>query len=164
MKKQLLLIRHAKSSWDDAGIDDFDRPLNERGNKDAPVMARRLLKKNISIDAFISSAARRAKKTCSLFMQEFNVDQKKMIVNQKLYLAPADEFYKSIADVDDAYETIAVFAHNSGITDFANSLTKVKIDNMPTCSIFAVSVKAKTWSQFKNAEKEFLFFDYPKNV
>jgi phosphohistidine phosphatase len=164
MNKQLLLIRHAKSSWADAGMNDFDRPLNDRGKKDAPVMAQRLLKKNISIDAFISSAARRAKNTCSLFMSEFEVEKEKMIVKQELYLAPPDQFYKCIADVDDENETIAVFAHNPGITDFANSLTKVKVDDMPTCSIFAVSVKAKSWSQFKNAEKEFLFFDYPKNI
>ena len=73
--KQLLLIRHAKSSWDDFSINDFDRPLNERGKKDAPVMAKRLLDKGIAIDAFISSPAKRAKKTAEIIAKEYKAEK-----------------------------------------------------------------------------------------
>ena len=69
--KTLLLIRHAKSSWDISNLNDFERPLNDRGKKDAPAMAKRLLHKKISIDAFVSSPAKRAKKTAELFCQEY---------------------------------------------------------------------------------------------
>ena len=73
--KCLLLVRHAKSSWDDFSIKDFDRPLNDRGKKDAPMMAKRLIKKEINIDAFISSPAKRARKTAEAFLKEY--DEKK---------------------------------------------------------------------------------------
>ena len=65
--KTLLIIRHAKSSWDIGTLTDFERPLNERGKRDAPEMAARLKKRNIKIDAFVSSPAKRAKKTAELF-------------------------------------------------------------------------------------------------
>jgi phosphohistidine phosphatase len=160
--KQLLLIRHAKSSWADAGMDDFDRPLNERGKTDAPEMAKRLLKKHITINAFISSAAKRAQITCALFMKEFNVEKEKMIIKQELYLAPPEIFYKCIADINDKFETIAVFAHNPGITEFTNNLTNIRVDDMPTCSVYAINIDTDSWSSFTNAKKSFWFFEYPK--
>lgn len=75
--KQLLLIRHAKSSWDDPSVNDFERSLNERGKKDAPVMAQRLSDKNIRIDSFISSPAKRASRTAKIFAEIFNKKKKK---------------------------------------------------------------------------------------
>lgn len=160
--KQLLLIRHAKSSWADAGMDDFDRPLNERGKSDAPEMAKRLIRKHIKIDAFISSAAKRAQKTSALFMKEFHVDAERMILKKQLYLAPPEIFYSCIAELEEQLETVAIFAHNPGITDFANNLTLVKVDDMPTCSIYALKVDADQWKDFAKAPKTFWFFDYPK--
>jgi len=77
--KILLLIRHAKSSWDDISVTDFDRPLNERGKKDAPMMARRLSDKKIKIDAFVASPAKRAKKTAVFFAKEFGVDENDIV-------------------------------------------------------------------------------------
>ena len=76
--KQLLLIRHAKSDWNDASLSDFDRPLNNRGKTDAPVMAKRLLDKKVKIDLFISSPAKRAKKTASIFAKEYDIKKDKI--------------------------------------------------------------------------------------
>lgn len=160
--KQLLLIRHAKSSWADAGMEDFDRPLNERGKKDAPEMAKRLLRRNVFIDAYVSSTANRAQTTCAAFMELFNADQKKLFLKTELYLAPPQQFEEVIASLDDAAETVAIFAHNPGITDFANSLTKTKVDDMPTCAVYAVKADIKNWKEFARANKTFWFFDYPK--
>lgn len=162
--KQLLVIRHAKSSWDLTGLSDFERPLNERGKRDAPVMAQRLLDRNIQIDAFVASPAKRAKKTAELFCAVYKVQKEDIIFVSSLYHAPAEVFYDVIAKLDDAFNTVAIFSHNPGITNFADKLTdKVRIDDMPTCAVFAVSVNIDKWSGFKKAEKEFLFFDYPKN-
>jgi phosphohistidine phosphatase len=66
--------------------------------------------------------------------------------------------------MDDKVNTIALFSHNNGITEFANSLGVARIDNMPTCSIFAFTIDSDTWSDFRKAKKEFLFFDYPKKM
>jgi phosphohistidine phosphatase len=160
--KTLILIRHAKSSWADSGMNDFDRPLNERGKKDAPEMAERLLKKNIQIDAFVTSTANRARKTCAAFMEVFDAKKVQRILKEELYLAPPQRFVEVIETLSDEIEHAAIFAHNPGITEFANSLTNVTIDDMPTCAVFAVQAKTKKWSSFSKAEKTFLFFDYPK--
>lgn len=161
--KTLILVRHAKSSWDNEGLPDFERPLNKRGKEDAPKMAKGLMERKIDIDAFISSPAKRAKKTAELFMEEFEVKKSKLILVPALYLASVEAFYQTIHEVDDTLKSIALFSHNPGITYFANGLIDdVRLDDMPTCSIFAVKVLGNAWSAFKDAEKEFLFFDYPK--
>jgi phosphohistidine phosphatase len=160
--KQLLLIRHAKSSWDDPSQNDFDRPLNKRGNKDAPVMAGRLADKKIKIDAFISSPAERALSTCIYFAKAFDIKKKEIIEVEELYNPRIESFYKVISEVDNSRDTIALFSHNPGITEFVNELTSVHVDDMPTCSIFAVKVDIKNWNEFTEAEKLFWFFDYPK--
>jgi len=159
--KTLLLIRHAKSSWDDAGLSDFDRPLNDRGKKEAPRMAERLHERNIKIDAFVSSPAKRAKKTAEQFAKQYKKDED-IIFRTELYMAGDDVFSAIVEKLDDKYDCVAVFSHNPGITDFANVLTDARIDNIPTSGIFAVSIDTKKWSKFKDAKKNFLFFDYPK--
>lgn len=161
--KTLLLVRHAKSDWGDASLSDFDRPLNGRGKSDAPVMAHRLLDKNIFIDAFISSPAMRARKTANIFAKEYKRDKDEIIFRDELYGAPENVFYDVIVTADNKFKSIAIFSHNPGLTDFANLLTSTRIDNIPTCGIFAIKADCDKWKNFKEAEKEFWFFDYPKN-
>jgi phosphohistidine phosphatase len=160
--KQLLLIRHAKSAWDNLSLGDFERPLNERGKKDAPVMAERLVDKKINIDVFISSPAKRAKKTAAIFAKAFETDKSDILLKQELYGAEPGVFYNVISAVKNKYDSIAIFSHNPGITDFANELTETRIDNIPTCGIFAVEADCEKWEDFKMAKKKFLFFDSPR--
>ncbi|HEY0749855.1 MAG TPA: histidine phosphatase family protein [Chitinophagaceae bacterium] len=161
--KTVILVRHAKSSWDNIGEADIDRPLNERGKKDAPEMAKRLKKRDLEVDAFITSHAKRARRTARAFAEEFGLDKKDVVINEDLYGAYASGFDKVIASLPEKYKTVALFSHNPGITEFVNTLTGVQVDNMPTAAIFAVSSEAETWEDFKTSEKQFLFFDYPKN-
>jgi phosphohistidine phosphatase len=161
--KTLLLVRHAKSSWDAPGLSDFDRPLNERGKKDAPEMAKRLKDKNINIDLFVSSPAKRAKKTAKYFAEAFDIKKDGIQFVDNLYLASSSAFRETIIDLNDKKNVVAIFSHNPGITEFANALTNVRIDDMPTCGVFALHIDTDSWSDFENAEKKFLFFDYPKN-
>jgi phosphohistidine phosphatase len=160
--KILLLIRHAKSSWDDASLSDFDRPLNARGLKDADKMARRLVSQVNSIDAFISSPAKRAKTTAEKFVAAYKTGKDQVVLEQGLYLAPASFFDQFISNTDNRFNTIAIFSHNPGVTDFVNTLTPLKTDNVPTCGIFAVKANIDSWKDFPAASKEFLFYDYPK--
>ncbi len=161
--KSLLIIRHAKSSWDQSILNDFERPLNERGKRDAPEMAKRLVSKNINIDLFIASPAKRAKKTAELFIREFSRNENEILLIPGLYHAPVQTFVEVISGVEDSCSSIAVFSHNPGITAFVNTLTPVQIDNMPTCGIFGVTINVEHWSGFLSAKKEFLFFDFPKS-
>lgn len=161
--KTVILVRHAKSSWDDPATTDLDRPLNDRGKKDAPEMAERLLKRNIAIDTFISSPAKRARKTATIFAKAFDQEKEDVVLKDELYNAAEKNFYEVISQLPSSMKNIAVFSHNPGLTDFANSLAHdIRIDNVPTCGIFAVSFQGD-WPAFKDAEKQFLFFDYPKN-
>jgi len=162
--KHILLIRHAKSSWGDPSLSDFDRPLNERGKQDSPLMAQRLLARSIAIDAFLSSPAKRAKKTATLFAAEYNYDKEKIILIPELYHASPGNFLEAIAQAPNDANTIAIFSHNPGITEFVNMLTEVRIDDMPTCAIFGVQVSIQNWAHFKDAPKTFWFFDYPKSL
>lgn len=161
--KTLLLIRHAKSSWEDAGMTDFDRPLNARGMKDADAMARRLLQRISLIDAFISSPALRAKTTAQHFAAAFQAPKNHLHLQPDLYLAPSACFASLINTIDNQLNSIAIFAHNPGITDYANSLTTVvRTDNIPTCGIFAVTAEVDSWKDFAAASRTFFFYDYPK--
>ena len=161
--KTLLLIRHAKSSWGDASISDFDRPLNERGKHDALIIAQRIMDKGIRIDALISSPAKRAKKTAGLMMKKLVEDEKKLIQISALYEAPESNFFDVIETLDDKFDSVAIVAHNPGITNFINALNCHPIVNMPTCAVYAIRIKGDKWIDFKKSQKEFLFFDFPKN-
>lgn len=161
--KKLYMVRHAKSSWGDFTTPDFDRPLNDRGKKDAPEMAQRLSDKNIVIDVFVSSPAKRAKSTCKAFCKVYGREKEEIVFINELYHASVETFNKVVSTIDDRFQSAAVFSHNPGITDFVNSLVKeVQIDNMPTCGIFAVEIEAGSWKDFLSANKKFLFVGYPK--
>lgn len=160
--KELFIIRHAKSSWNNAAMDDFDRPLNERGNNDAPRMAKMLYKKGVRIDLIISSTANRALSTAGYFAKEMGIKKPDIHSYDKLYHAPAHVYYDVIEEINNDYHAIAIFAHNPGITDFVNSLSETTIDNMPTCGIFAVKINIQHWNDFREAEKNFWFFESPR--
>lgn len=160
--KTLILVRHAKSDWSSEGLSDFDRPLNERGKRDAPVMAKRLRDKNIPVDLFVASPAKRAAKTARIFAEAYGVAKKDILFKEELYLPAASVFYQVIEHLSDQHSHVAVFSHNNGITDFANELTNARIDDIPTCGIFAINIHCDHWKDFREAKKEFWFFDSPK--
>ena len=140
--KTLLLIRHAKSSWDGTALNDFERSLNERGKRDAPIMAQRLIDKKIVIDAFVSSPAKRAKKTAELFCSAYKKKEDEIIFVSALYHATPETIFTVVEQLDNRFSSVAIFSHNDGITEFANKLTEnFVIDNMPTCSICAVKIE-----------------------
>ncbi len=161
--KSVYLIRHAKSDWG-VDVDDFNRPLNERGKRDAPIMAKRLKIRNVKIDAFVASPAKRALKTARIFAAEFGLESERILLRPELYMAPAQTFHSVLESLDDQWKSVIIFSHNNGITEFANSLGIVRIDNMPTCSIFAFSSDADTWGKIRIGVNKFEFFDYPKNI
>ena len=119
--KKLYIIRHAKSDQSFFG-NDFERPLNERGKSDAPVMAKRLMDKQVKIDAFISSPAKRAKKTAELFAETIKTTTDEIVFISALYHASTEMFYEVVSALPDNLNAVAVFSHNPGITYFINSL------------------------------------------
>jgi phosphohistidine phosphatase len=162
--KSILLVRHAKSSWEDLSMADFDRPLNDRGKRDAPAMAERLAQRHVEIDAFVSSPAKRARKTAEIFSKSLRQNKKDVQFKEELYEASEADFAEVVRSLPDDANVVAIFSHNPGITDYANSLTGSRIDNIPTSGIFAVKADVDDWKKFDSASKEVWFFDYPKNA
>ena len=107
--KTLIIIRHAKSSWDNIGQHDRERPLNERGKADAPEMAQRLKEKDLDVDPFVSSPAKRAKRTARYFAEAFGQDKDDVVLVEPLYGADVATFYHIVGNLEDKYDTIAVF-------------------------------------------------------
>lgn len=160
--KTVLLIRHAKASWEDPNLKDFDRPLTERGKKDAPVMAQRVVARKMVPDLILSSTAKRAKATALLMAKELNYPEEQILWKQELYHGGIAIHLDVISKIDDQFNLVAVISHNPGISLFADSLTPYEIENIPTCGIFAIKAHAGSWSRFQAAEKEMIFFEFPK--
>jgi phosphohistidine phosphatase len=165
--KTLYLIRHAKSSWDDPDLGDFERPLNKRGKKDAPNMARRLKEKRVTPDFMITSPATRAFETCKMFAEILNYNKDKIITDKRLYHADEAQLLKVIHEIKererDEEEVILLFGHNPGLTEFANKLLNENIDNIPTCGIVKAHLKAGRWKEVTFGGGKLKFLDFPKN-
>lgn len=159
----LYLIRHAKSGWDDPSLSDHERPLNDRGRRDAPMMAERLRRAGHPMDVILTSTARRAESTAMAFAAVYGIAEADLVRTRVLYHADADDFLRVIRGIDDRYRHAALFSHNPGITAFADGLGVATIDHMPTCSVFALTTEAASWTAFRDTPRRFLFFDYPKN-
>ena len=120
--KTIYLVRHAKSSWDDPFQDDFDRPLNERGRTDAPRMARRLKEKEIHPDLLLSSPAARAISTCKVIAETAGYHHNQIKTDSRLYHASEETLLQIVKKLSDEIDVVMIFAHNPGLTDFANRL------------------------------------------
>lgn len=159
--KQLLLVRHAKSDWEARVLTDHDRPLNKKGHLQAPAIAQQFLRQNILIDAFISSTAVRAFTTANYFAEAYKIPSTQIITEPNLYNAPIQNYHQIIPTINNKYNSIALFAHNPGITQIANSFSKKTILEMPTCGVCIVQANCKTWKEFLDAPKELVQFIFP---
>lgn len=157
--KTLILIRHAKSDWPE-NIDDFDRPLTEKGIENAEKMSIFIKNNNILIDKFISSPALRAVSTCEIFSRIFEKD---FVTDKKLYNPLEDNFLSVIFNLEDSTDSVAMFSHNNGISNFANSISD-NILMLPTCGVAVFKIDCDKWSLFEAANIKLLHFFKPKEV
>ena len=157
--KTLILVRHAKSDWPE-NTDDFDRPLADRGLEDAVKMSKFLKDNNIQIEKFVSSPAVRALNTCKIFNQTYEIE---VNTNEKLYNPSERNFESVIYDLENEVNSVAMFSHNNGISNFANSMSE-NIFMFPTCGVAGFQVDCDSWSDFENAEKKMIFFYEPKKI
>ena len=160
--KTLYLIRHAKSSWKEMNIRDKERPLNQRGKRDAPVMGKLLKKMNIKPDLIISSPAVRALTTAKFIAKEIEYPKSEIVIVENFYMADSIELSDEVSKSDDKYKNIMLFGHNPGITDLLNLLCKENIDN--TCSIACIQFEIDSWGEIKSKKGKLVFFEFPKKV
>ncbi len=160
--KKLYLIRHAKSSWKERGLRDFDRPLNKRGKRDAPFMGNMLRRKGVKPDLIISSPANRAITTAETVALEINYNPEDIVEDKNIYEAGAGEVIDIINKIDDKHETAMIFGHNPGFTMLANYLSGQRIDNIPTCGIAYIEFPFDSWSEVEIDTGKLVEFEYPK--
>ncbi|MGF1923157.1 MAG: SixA phosphatase family protein [Bacteroidia bacterium] len=163
MAKRLILIRHAKSDWGNPSIKDFDRPLNKRGHLNAPEMAQRLVSQQIIPDLIVSSPALRAITTANYFAKEWGIGENHIETDRSIYEAPLRALLNSVNQFDNIHNSIAMFGHNPGLTDFVNYLSDVDIYNMPTCSVVMLEFGFDDWRMVSSSTAKVLLFDYPKS-
>lgn len=162
--KTLYLVRHAKSSWDFPELDDFQRPLNERGKKDAPRMGKFLFSLGIKPELLLSSSAKRALKTARKVAKELGYEKKQILKDKALYHAWPDRLLKVLVDQSDDYASVMLFGHNPGLTEFANQLCGASIENIPTAGAVAIEFAVDHWRDIGYESGKLVFFHFPKGL
>jgi len=161
--KTLVLFRHAKSSWDDERLDDHDRPLAPRGQRDAPRMGKRLARRKLDPDLLLTSTALRARETADCLAAALGLAQSRIRVLRRIYLASPGELLKLIAGLDDGLECVVLVGHNPGLTELANRLLpSLKLDNLPTAGVVAIECGTERWKNLESGKLVLGFFDSPK--
>jgi phosphohistidine phosphatase len=159
--KTLMLIRHAKSDWSDLKASDFERALNARGIHDAPIMAKRASDRGQIPDAFISSSACRAVQTAKLMAPQLAFPVEQIKWKDELYLASPSMLLDAVRHAPDHAQTLALLAHNPGITDLVNRLCpSAEIENIPTSGIVTLTFNIDNWRETGFAG-HLAGFDYP---
>lgn len=162
--RTLILVRHAKSSWSNPGLSDHDRPLNKRGQRDAPRMGRRLAVLDYQPQHLVSSSAARARDTAELIAAEIDYDALAIEVDNQLYGAVPGEILRTVATWDDDIDCGMLVAHNPGITDLVNYLAGADISNIPTCGIAIMRISQSSWFGLYDTAAELLHYDYPRST
>lgn len=162
MPKTLYLVRHAKSSWVNPSYSDFDRPLNDRGRRDAPEMGRRLKDQGILPEIIISSPARRATETLEGLNEALQVNADSIFMQKRLYEASTETLIDIIRGLNNAADTALIIGHNPSMSWAVEKLCSEPVGNLPTCSVAAVRLDSEDWNLAGICAADLLFLDYPK--
>ena len=160
--KHLFLVRHAKSSWGNSGLSDFERPLNERGNKDKVTMGKRMKEKSIELDSLISSSAKRTKQTSLALSKEIGFPTQDIQFLKEIYHASPSVMLTFINNLDNEYNNLMLVGHNPGISMLCDYLCNHSVD-FPTLGIAKISFDINDWQEVFGETGTLEWFDYPKN-
>ncbi len=160
--KTLCIIRHAKSDWKDPALNDFERPLNKRGKKNAPLMGKLLSSAHLFPDIILSSPAVRARMTAEMIAEKVGYDADAIVYDEALYLADRSDIERVLKNVSPSYNAVFIVGHNPGLTLFAEYISGYSIGNIPTCGIVTVSLKEESWQRIGKDAAVLVSFEYPK--
>ena len=160
--KTLYVVRHAKSSWDNPGLNDFDRPLNDRGEKDAPRMGKRLKECDIKPEIIYSSPAVRAFSTAQSIAQALDIPLTQIKTEKRLYHASEETLLDVLKHSAETADCVMLVGHNPGLTEFVNDLLDEDIDNIPTTGVVMAQLPIHDWKDARWKCGNLLLFDYPK--
>jgi phosphohistidine phosphatase len=164
MKRTLFLVRHAKSSWDGVALPDKERPLADRGKRDAPMMGKRLAKRQVKPDLILSSPSWRALATAEIIANELEFRAKDIVVDDRLYATEAETLLEVIGEISDKLKCVMLFGHNPELTDLAHHISN-DITQMSTCAVAEFTFDSKSWSDIgvvKPVKPAKVALDFPK--
>jgi len=162
--RRLTLVRHAKSDWSDRALDDFDRPLNARGERDAPDMAARLVAARLAPTLMISSPARRALTTARVFAEAFGYPRSRLRQAEEAYLASPGELLEVVRRRGGTSRHVMLFGHNPGISQLGAWLTgDDSLGDVPTCAVASLVVTLRNWRELEFGAARRDFYDFPKS-
>jgi len=162
--RTITLIRHAKSSWNNPSLSDFERPLNKRGIGDAPKVGAALKEAGLSFDRILCSDAQRAQQTLLLLRQGIEIDERIIEHRHDLYCASADHLLSCITGQPDSIVNIALVGHNPGMEDLANSLAEQATGPMPTCSVVQLQFECEGWAKLPIPAGNISFIIRPREL
>lgn len=160
--KKLFIIRHAKSDWSNPNLDDFDRPLNHRGLKNAPFMGKVLKEQSISPDLILSSPALRAITTAQIIANEIGYKNEEISLNVDIYETDYITLLNTIKELSDKNQTVFLVGHNPGLSDLVDYLCPMNL-SMPTCAIVELDFNTLSWEGISKENTDFVSYDFPKN-
>jgi len=149
--KTLYIVRHAKSSWDHAGLADHERPLLEKGEKRTKLICDYLLEKDIKVDLILSSHAVRAFETAKIIANALNYPEDNIQISEDIYHSNIDILLSHLFETSDDINSVMMFGHNPTFTYFANYFLKDKLDWLPTSGVVCVEFKTDQWEKILDA-------------
>jgi phosphohistidine phosphatase len=161
--KTLVLVRHAKSSWKDESLPDRDRPLNRRGERDAPRMGRRLADLVGRVDLIVSSPATRATATARIVAEAMGYRADAIREDERIYEAGPAEILDVIRDIEPDFHRVLLFGHNPGLTQLVNELSEPHVDNVPTCGAVELRLAIERWADVSRTTARRAAFLTPKD-
>ncbi|MGH9943251.1 MAG: SixA phosphatase family protein [Pyrinomonadaceae bacterium] len=161
--KTLLLLRHAKSSWDDPALRDFDRPLNARGHKAAPLMGWYLRQRQIELSLVVCSLAQRAKETAELFFAAARLNHVELRFDARIYDAAPSDLMRVISEFDDGAECVLLIGHNPGLEEILQRLTG-EFRRMPTASLAHIELDLAHWAETRENVGRLNWLKRPKEL
>lgn len=160
--KTLLIVRHAKSDWGQPGLADHDRPLNERGRRDAPAMGRRLAERAAVPDVVRSSTALRARTTAEAVVKALGLEASTLQLDESMYATSVTHLLEVIQELDDTAATAMLVGHNPEFSELVGRLTDEFVE-LPTCAVAEVRLPIERWADASGAAGELVRIDAPKD-
>ncbi len=160
--KNVIVVRHAKSSWENPGLRDFDRPLNQRGHRDAPRMAEYIAQKVPHIDRILTSSAVRTRQTAEYFARAYGLSEMHVIPLDALYYSDVEQYEAQMRMCNDDWQTVMLIGHNPIITHIANEIQPGLTAKVPTCGVLWGTVDIDHWRDFDFSKVVLQEYVYPK--
>ncbi len=159
--KELFIIRHAKSDWDTV-VDDMDRPLTERGVKNAYQMAERMKGDGNVPRLLLTSTAVRAFHTAVIMHRVWELENEALQIRPRLYMAGPDKILQVVSEIPEEVESAAVFGHNPSFTELANRFLSQEVEKIHTAGVARFMFKEDSWKELGRVQPAEEFVDYPK--